>query len=299
MGDKILVELKRDSATTKQDFLKLLLKYLGQLTVIISFGITVGIIYCLGRILHYPIKWHVVFGLAIYPGAFLVLILLCYIEPVFRYFISKFIIQEPVKEYIPDAIKKIPFQKIPVYNKPKTKNIAIAPVVTPKRDTTPKPNVIVNKSVEKIEPVIKAIPKIDYVELTQKRMEIGLAGELFVIKIVTQELIRNGLHDLANKVEHISLTNDSLGYDIVSYDRNGKKIFIEVKSTTDNRQTPFYLTDTEFENLKLADNYFIYRVFDLNIQTGNANYQIIDCKSDFQNKYKFQPASYKVSPIPL
>lgn len=69
--------------------------------------------------------------------------------------------------------------------------------------------------------------------------------------------------DLAKKVEHVSQTKgDGLGYDILSFDAHGNQIYIEVKTTTQGKETPFYISDNE---LKFAsqhlDNYFLYRVY--------------------------------------
>ena len=71
--------------------------------------------------------------------------------------------------------------------------------------------------------------------------------------------------DLADRVRHVSLKDDSLGYDIESFDDKGDKLFIEVKTTTLSHPSDFYISPKELEfaeeHLK---SFRLYRVFDWN-----------------------------------
>ena len=84
--------------------------------------------------------------------------------------------------------------------------------------------------------------------------ELGLAGELFVLNIEKQRLLNAGLHDLANRVEHISQTQgDGAGYDIRSFKEDGGDYFIEVKTTQGGKTSTFSLVQTNLslENIML------------------------------------------------
>lgn len=126
--------------------------------------------------------------------------------------------------------------------------------------------------------------KIDYVELLKEKSELGLAGELFVMRQEKEKLenlkknkeVQNYLkvNDLEGiKVSHVSLKDDSKGYDIQSYKWNEsikkiEKIYIEVKTTKKNDPAyPFYISKNEREVAeKLKDNYWIYRLYNFNNQ---------------------------------
>lgn len=96
----------------------------------------------------------------------------------------------------------------------------------------------------------------------------ALQGDLAEIQVVNfeQSKLKNcGRIDLAEKVEQVSKTRgDGLGYDILSFNKNGEEIYIEVKSKKHfNNAIDFYLTNTEFEFLDKHQNSFIYYVYDV------------------------------------
>ena len=73
----------------------------------------------------------------------------------------------------------------------------------------------------------------------------------------------SGRQDLANKVTRVSEYDDSLGYDILSFDPiTGKEKHIEVKTTsgTKNSFVDFYITDNELQHLADDSCYSIYYI---------------------------------------
>jgi hypothetical protein len=70
------------------------------------------------------------------------------------------------------------------------------------------------------------------------------------------------LTDLARKVEHVACTEgDGLGYDVQSFP-DGRKIFIEVKTTTGGSDSPFYMTLAELASAeRLGESYCLYSVY--------------------------------------
>jgi len=140
------------------------------------------------------------------------------------------------------------------------------------------------------------IRKQDFLRLNQKKKTIGDLGEEFALKWELQKLMDLGLEAFIENVQRVSLVNDSAGFDILSFGEGGQGKYIEVKTTTENYLTPFYLSENELQAMKKAEEYFIYRIYDFNIQSGKGKIYIIDCKRDIQKYYNLIPLSYKVSP---
>ena len=127
-------------------------------------------------------------------------------------------------------------------------------------------------SVDELTPVKVATPtqgktpsKTDYVAKQQENTRIGKAGEKWVYEYEKQKLINAGRKDLAQKVIWIAENDDSKGYDIVSYDKDGNEIFIEVKTTSGYLKTPFYMSALELEiNRQHVSKYHLYRIYNFN-----------------------------------
>lgn len=117
---------------------------------------------------------------------------------------------------------------------------------------------------------------------------IGEKGEQFILEEECKKLKDT---EYLNKIEHISKSDSSAGYDILSYDKNGNKIYIEVKTTETNIDC-FYLTQNEYEQAqtlkKEGEKYLIYRVINI---LKNPSYYIIDELSD---DYSLEPLVWKV-----
>lgn len=124
----------------------------------------------------------------------------------------------------------------------------------------------------------KAIGKRDYEKIIILQIASGKRGEEFVLKCEKEKLINCGRQDLAEKVKQVSLLDDSLGYDIESFDEKGNATKIEVKSTTSNlARVRFFISLNELETYKSTPNMFIYFVWDVN--SSNPKYHIIDRKT--------------------
>ena len=136
--------------------------------------------------------------------------------------------------------------------------------------------------------------KIDFAEKTKNQEKLGYAGELFVLKYEKDFLEREGKHYLAKKIKHISQEEgDGAGYDILSFDLHGNKKYIEVKTTRLNGNTQFYLTDNELEfSKKEASNYYLYRVYDFDIQENKAKFYIV--YGNLANILSLKPQKYIV-----
>ncbi len=97
-----------------------------------------------------------------------------------------------------------------------------------------------------------------------RNQSLGLAGEEFVLEYEHWRLRSLGLGSLADCVEHVSKTKgDGLGYDILSFDPTGRERFIEVKTTSFGKDTPFFVTNKELARSELSkDQFQLCRVFE-------------------------------------
>lgn len=112
-------------------------------------------------------------------------------------------------------------------------------------------------------PYFKPVKR-DYLEREAHNQSLGLAGEEFALDYEHWRLAQVGQHRLADRVEHVSKTKgDGLGYDILSFDANGRERFIEVKTTSFGRETPFFVTNGELKRSNEAKGQFhLYRLFE-------------------------------------
>lgn len=106
--------------------------------------------------------------------------------------------------------------------------------------------------------------KIDFARLDAENRARGAAGELRVVRYEQQRLSKAGLADLARDVEHVSVTRgDGEGYDVRSFDQDGRERFIEVKTTFLDATAPFYATKNELSfSTENPDQYVVYRLHD-------------------------------------
>ncbi|MEN8264699.1 MAG: DUF3883 domain-containing protein [Nitrospirota bacterium] len=103
----------------------------------------------------------------------------------------------------------------------------------------------------------------NYLAIEALNTKLGLLGEKFVINYEKARLIYRGRESLADKIDQVSVTiGDKAGFDVLSYEDDGKDRFIEVKTTKYGKETPFYITrnELEFSNSN-DDKYHLYRVF--------------------------------------
>lgn len=136
--------------------------------------------------------------------------------------------------------------------------------------------------------------KIDYERINKERKLIGNAGEELVYKDQI-EFVKTYAPEYLNNVRHVSkLDGDGAGYDICSFNIDKKLVYIEVKSTTGKKETPFYMTASEYDFLELhRENYIIARVyeFDMNTKTGKIEYV---AGTAFQGVFEKEVSAYKV-----
>lgn len=137
--------------------------------------------------------------------------------------------------------------------------------------------------------------KLDYESINKERMLIGNAGEEFVYKDQI-EYVKEHAPEYVDSVRHVSkLDGDGAGYDIRSFNGEKRLAYIEVKSTTGKRETPFYMSSSEYAFFELhKENYIIARVyeFDISTKTGKIDYV---AGTDFDGVFDKKAYEYKIT----
>jgi hypothetical protein len=123
---------------------------------------------------------------------------------------------------------------------------------------------------------------------------LGDLGELWVMKYEIEKLQNAKKYNLIDQIKHTSKDEgDGTGFDIQSFDINGNKIFIEVKTTKGRQNSTFFVTRNELERSKIEkNNYYLYRLYNYNEQTETADLLII--QGDLTNICEF-PTTYKIN----
>ena len=106
--------------------------------------------------------------------------------------------------------------------------------------------------------------KRDYLAQEARNRSLGRAGELFVLDLEARRLHAAGKKALSERVEHVAATQgDGLGFDVLSYEEDGRERLIEVKTTAFGERTPFFASRSELARSEAdAERYHLYRVFD-------------------------------------
>ena len=140
---------------------------------------------------------------------------------------------------------------------PKVGALSDVLVAPPKRDE-PNGHVYEKKPVTRV-PLLG----VNWLEREARNASLGTAGERFVLEVEDRRLREAGKARLAAKIEHVAVSKgDGLGYDIVSFETDGRERFIEVKTTSFGARTPFFASRGEVAvSEELKASYQLYRVF--------------------------------------
>ena len=141
--------------------------------------------------------------------------------------------------------------------------------------------------------------KVDFESVGKRKKKIGDLGEELIMRYEKDMLVEEGREDLAKKIEHTArVKGDGIGYDITSFTPDGRIKYIEVKTTKQNTPDEFYLSRNEkavademFQDGKL---YLIYRIYNLDVTTGNGDLMIFESPFD-EERYSLKPENWKVS----
>jgi hypothetical protein len=108
----------------------------------------------------------------------------------------------------------------------------------------------------------RLVRKFDPVERDLRNRSLGQAGEEFVLEIEKKRLEKSQRPDLSKKIRWVSAEEgDGAGYDILSFEPDGRERLIEVKTTNGAARTPFFLSENECQRAAAsAESWRLYRV---------------------------------------
>lgn len=137
--------------------------------------------------------------------------------------------------------------------------------------------------------------KTDYEKKARLNKKLGDRGEKIVMDLEKSRLVKAGRNDLANKIERVSLTSDSYGYDIVSFDEDGTERYIEVKATRSNVGVAnFFFTANELRTAQENKNYYIYMVYE--VTTDEPKVWVIKNPFNPENENAIKtPINYRIT----
>lgn len=135
--------------------------------------------------------------------------------------------------------------------------------------------------------------EVDWGKREQNNRKLGSAGEKLVIQYEIEQLKGPRKRpDLADKVEYIALTDPAAGYDIRSFDKDGKETFIEVKTTRGSKGSAFYISRNEVDVSKhLGEQFLIYRLYNFDFDSDTAEFYCE--KGSVEDNFDLVPDTYK------
>jgi hypothetical protein len=144
------------------------------------------------------------------------------------------------------------------------------------------------------EPAIGAQPvRRNYLEIEARNRSLGRAGEDLVLRFEHERLRRMGEGTLADRIQHVSRTlGDHLGYDIVSFEADGRERLIEVKTTRFGAMTPFFASRNEVNvSARREAQYQLYRLFSFHSQP-----RLFTLNGSLRYSCRLDPATYSAIP---
>jgi Domain of unknown function (DUF3883) len=142
------------------------------------------------------------------------------------------------------------------------------------------------------EDIERLVRKFNPVERDFRNRKLGREGEELVFQFEQEKLRRLDRSDLAKKIRWISEEDgDGAGYDILSFDEQGKEQFLEVKTTVGSDTTPFYLTRNELSfSSERPEAFRLCRVFDFSMRP-----RMFELTPPLETLVHLSPLSYEAS----
>jgi hypothetical protein len=114
----------------------------------------------------------------------------------------------------------------------------------------------------------RLVRKFNPVERDFRNRKLGHDGEELVFHHERQRLRQLDRPDLAKKIRWISEElGDGAGYDILSFDAQGRERLLEVKTTVGADVTPFYITRNELSLASERPKLFDFAAFSISLRT--------------------------------
>lgn len=137
---------------------------------------------------------------------------------------------------------------------------------------------------------------IDYLKLHEFQMEIGKLGEAYVYDAERNKLDGTKYVEL---VDNTPAKDGANGFDILSYNLQGDKLYIEVKTEAGLKDNDFYISQNEINTgkylIEQEKKYLIYRVHNV-LAKDKKDIKIEIIQNIFNDEnYKFESCIWKVS----
>jgi len=135
---------------------------------------------------------------------------------------------------------------------------------------------------------------VDFEEENRRFARLGERGEIVVLMQERKYLLELGKDNLARKVKQVSKKNVSAGYDILSFEPDGRKKYIEVKATSRSYKgiVSFLISSNELEKAKELENYYIYIVFNTKLKNPKI-WPLKDASKLFYSSITLKPINYR------
>ncbi len=136
----------------------------------------------------------------------------------------------------------------------------------------------------------RLVRKFDPAARDAANRRLGLSGERHVFHAERARLIAADRSDLARKVEWTSQERgDGTGYDIRSFEENGRERFIEVKTTRGGSRTDFFLSRNERAfSEEEPDRYRLYRLYD-----ASATLKLFELRPPLERSVRLQTETWR------
>ncbi len=138
----------------------------------------------------------------------------------------------------------------------------------------------------------RIIKRFDPAERDARARALGKAGEKFLFRSEQLHLSAIGRDDLSSRVRWVAEEDgDGAGYDILSFSRDGKERWLEVKTTNGPVTTPFWISENE--RRVAEDNPDVFRLARLfDFSRSPAAYRL---KPPLSNHVKLVATEYKAT----
>lgn len=174
---------------------------------------------------------------------------------------------------------------------------AVIPSRLPSIEPPPTPGEMPPLQVREARPLeawLRQAHRIDYFAREARNRSLGEAGEEVVVRLERARLRAMGLHRLAQQVERISATRgDGAGFDVLSFGEGARERFIEVKTTSFAKETPFHVTKSEVNfSVDFAEQYYLYRIFSF-----RSDPRMYALQGALERTTRLEPNTFIASPI--
>jgi hypothetical protein len=130
----------------------------------------------------------------------------------------------------------------------------------------------------------------NYLAIEASNRSLGAEGEKFIMEYEHYRLWISGLKSLAERIDRVSVSQgDHVGYDIQSFDPDGRPRRIEVKTTRFGLMTPFFASANEVETSKrFGDEYHLYRLFKF-----EKSPKLFIVNGSLRDRFKLKPIQFQ------